>query len=55
MFINRYIIFFVCIESICIHIHIYIRSHRYLEHGIGKLAIFGIPIIELENGYLEYS
>ena len=42
-------------HSFITYIHIYIRSHLNLEYGIGKLAIFGIPIIELENGYLEYQ
>ena len=34
---------------------IYIRYPAHLEYGIEILAPQGIPIIELETGYLEYS
>ena len=40
---------------VCVNIYIYIITPQHIEYGIGKLAIFGIPIIELGNGYLEYS
>ena len=36
-------------------IYIYITRSVYLEYGIEILASQGIPIIELENMYLEYS
>ena len=38
-----------------IYIYIYITRSVYLEYGIEILASQGIPIIELETGYLEYS
>jgi hypothetical protein len=36
-------------------VYIYIRYPAHLEYGIEILAPQGIPIIELETGYLEYS
>ena len=54
MRVNKIIYIYNC-TNIYIYIYIYITTHRHIEYGIGKLAIFGIPIIELENGYLEYS
>jgi hypothetical protein len=41
--------------SIMIYMYIYITRSVYLEYGIEILASQGIPIIELENIYLEYS
>ena len=38
-----------------IHIHIIIIYPAHIEYGIEILASQGIPIIELETGYLEYS
>ena len=40
---------------IYICICIYITRPAHLEYGIEILASQGIPIIELENIYLEYS
>jgi len=37
------------------YIHIYIRYPAILKYGIEILVSQGIPIIELETGYLEYS
>jgi hypothetical protein len=36
-------------------IYIYIIYSAHIEYGIEILASQGIPIIELETGYLEYS
>jgi hypothetical protein len=39
----------------CGYLYIYIIYSAHIEYGIEILASQGIPIIELETGYLEYS
>ena len=36
-------------------VYIYITRSAYIEYGIEILASQGIPIVELESIYLEYS
>ena len=49
----------MCVYSIvyiiCLFTYIYIIYPVILEYRIEILASQGIPIIELENSYLEYS